>query len=325
MLALNVLLLVVGFAALVKGADFFVDGASALAKIFKVSGVIIGLTVISMGTSLPELAVSTSAALRGSNEIALSNVVGSNIFNLLVVLGVCAVIHAVPVDRVIIRRDFPISILIAVLVFAVTGVPSIVSGKLPALTMADNAGMVYRALGLTLLVLFASYIVYLIYDAKKHPTAEEEIKTMPLWKCALLIIVGVALIIAGGQAVVKSAVYIAQTFGMTETLIGLTVVALGTSLPELVTSIVAARKGEVEMAVGNVVGSNIFNILFILGVSSSIHPVAVNTASVYDMMILIAVSVMTWIFAIRGKSIGRLGGAAMLLCYIAATTFAIVR
>ena len=325
MLALNVLLLVVGFAALVKGADFFVDGASALAKIFKVSGVIIGLTVISMGTSLPELAVSTSAALRGSNEIALSNVVGSNIFNLLVVLGVCAVIHAVPVDRVIIRRDFPISILIAVLVFAVTGVPSIVSGKLPALTMADNAGMVYRALGLTLLVLFVSYIGYLIYDAKKHPAAEEEIKTMPLWKCALLIIVGVALIIAGGQAVVKSAVYIAQTFGMTETLIGLTVVALGTSLPELVTSIVAARKGEVEMAVGNVVGSNIFNILFILGVSSSIHPVAVNTASVYDMMILIAVSVMTWIFAIRGKSIGRLGGAAMLLCYIAATTFAIVR
>lgn len=325
MLALNVLLLVVGFAALVKGADFFVDGASALAKIFKVSGVIIGLTVISMGTSLPELAVSTSAALRGSNEIALSNVVGSNIFNLLVVLGVCAVIHAVPVDRVIIRRDFPISILIAVLVFAVTGVPSIVSGKLPALTMSDNAGMVYRALGLTLLVLFASYICYLIYDAKKHPTEEEEIKTMPLWKCALLIIVGIALIIAGGQAVVKSAVYIAQTFGMTETLIGLTVVALGTSLPELVTSIVAARKGEVEMAVGNVVGSNIFNILFILGVSSSIHPVAVNTASVYDMMILIAVSVMTWIFAIRGKSIGRLGGAVMLLCYIAATTFAIVR
>ena len=326
MLALNVLLLVVGFAALVKGADFFVDGASALAKIFKVSGVIIGLTVISMGTSLPELAVSTSAALRGSNEIALSNVVGSNIFNLLVVLGVCAVIHAVPVDRVIIRRDFPISILIAVLVFAVTGMPSIVSGKLPALTMADNAGMVYRALGLTLLVLFVSYIGYLIYDAKKHPVAEEEeIKTMPLWKCALLIIVGVALIIAGGQAVVKSAVYIAQTFGMTETLIGLTIVALGTSLPELVTSIVAARKGEVEMAVGNVVGSNIFNILFILGVSSSIHPVAVNTASVYDMMILIAVSVMTWIFAIRGKSIGRLGGAVMLLCYIAATTFAIVR
>ncbi|MBQ3824531.1 MAG: sodium:calcium antiporter, partial [Spirochaetaceae bacterium] len=257
--------------------------------------------------------------------IALSNVVGSNIFNLLVVLGVCAVIHAVPVDRVIIRRDFPISILIAVLVFAVTGVPSIVSGKLPALTMSDNAGMVYRALGLTLLVLFASYICYLIYDAKKHPTEEEEIKTMPLWKCALLIIVGIALIIAGGQAVVKSAVYIAQTFGMTETLIGLTVVALGTSLPELVTSIVAARKGEVEMAVGNVVGSNIFNILFILGVSSSIHPVAVNTASVYDMMILIAVSVMTWIFAIRGKSIGRLGGAVMLLCYIAATTFAIVR
>ena len=325
MLLFNVALLIVGFVALVKGADFFVDGSSALAKIFKVSGVIIGLTVVSMGTSLPELAVSTSAAIAGSNEIALSNVVGSNIFNLLVVLGVCAVIHRVPVDSVIIKRDFPISIFIALVVFCVTGLPAIIQGKLATLTMADNAGMVYRALGISLLLMFVCYIAYLIYDAKKHPNEEEAIKSMPLFKCVLLIIIGVALIILGGQAVVESAKFIAKTFGMTETLIGLTVVALGTSLPELVTSIVAARKGEVEMAVGNVVGSNIFNILFILGVSTSIHPIAVNTASVYDMMILIAVSLMTWGFAIKGKSIGRLGGAIMLLCYIASTTFAILR
>lgn len=325
MLVLNIALLVIGFAALIKGADFFVDGSSALAKIFKVSGVIIGLTVVSMGTSLPELAVSTSAALQGSNEIAISNVVGSNIFNLLVVLGLCAAIHRTPVDSVIIKRDFPLSIFIEALLFVVTGLPSIVSGKLFSLSMADNAGKVYRALSLSFLVIFISYIIYLIIDAKKHPTEEEDIKPLPLWKCALLIVVGVALIIAGGQAVVKSAVFIAQTFGMTETLIGLTVVALGTSLPELVTSIVAARKGEVEMAVGNVVGSNIFNILFILGVSSSIHPVAVNVASIYDMMILLAVSVMTWIFAIKSKSIGRLGGLTMLACYIGATIFAIVR
>ena len=318
-------LLIIGFVALIKGADFFVDGSSALAKIFKVSSVIIGLTVVALGTSLPELAVSTSAALAGSNEIALSNVVGSNIFNLLVVLGLCAVIHSTPVDRVIIKRDFPISILAILLVFAVTGMPSILSGKFTSLSMADNAGMVYRALGLTLLVMFVCYIAYLIYDAKKHPTQEEEIEVMPLWKCALLIVIGVALIIAGGQAVVNSAKFIAKTFGMTETLIGLTVVALGTSLPELVTSIVAAKKGEVEMAVGNVVGSNIFNILFILGVSSSIHPVAVNAASVYDMMILIAVSLMTLFFALKDKKVGRLAGSLMLICYISATVFQFLR
>ena len=325
MLIFNIALLIVGFAALVKGADFFVDGSSALAKLFKVSAVIIGLTVVSMGTSLPELAVSTSAALRGSNEIALSNVIGSNIFNLLVVLGLCAAIHAVPVDRVIIRRDFPISIFIALVVFCVTGLPSIVTGALQSLKMSDNAGLVYRALGLSLLVMFVSYIVYLIYDAKKHPSEEEEVAALPLWKCLLLIVIGVALIIAGGQAVVESAKFIAKTFGMTETLIGLTVVALGTSLPELVTSIVAARKGENGMAVGNVVGSNIFNILFILGVSSSIHPVAVNAASVYDMMILIAVSVMVWIFAASKKQVGRVSGVIMLLCYAAATVFQFLR
>ena len=323
-LLLQFALLIIGFVALVKGADWFVDGSSALAKIFKVSGVIIGLTVVAMGTSLPELAVSTSAALAGSNEIALSNVVGSNIFNLMVVLGLCAAIHPVPVDKVIVKRDFPISIAVAFLVFAVTGLPCIIGGKLPTLSMSDNAGMVYRALGLSLLVIFIAYIGYLIYDSKKHPVEEEAIKVMPLWKCLLLIVIGVALIIAGGQAVVESAKFIAKTFGMTETLIGLTVVALGTSLPELVTSIVAARKGEVEMAVGNVVGSNIFNILLILGFSSSIHPVAVNTASVYDMMILLFVSLMTWAFCFKGK-IGRLGGIIMLLCYIASTTFAILR
>lgn len=319
------MILVAGFVALVKGADIFVDGSSALAKIFKVPGVIIGLTVVALGTSLPELAVSTTAALQGANEIALSNVIGSNIFNLLVVLGVCAVIHSVPVDAVIIRRDFPLSIITTAGLFIAVSFSSLFGGKFFQLAMADNAGVVSRPVGLVLLVIFICYIIYLILDSIRHPVEEEEISDIPLWKALLFILAGIVLIIAGGKAVVYSAQNIARFFGMTETLIGLTVVAIGTSLPELVTSIVAAKKGETSLAVGNVVGSNIFNLLFILGVSTSIHPVMVNAASVYDMMILLFVSTMTLFFSVTGHSIKRLEGIIMLLCYAGATAFAIIR
>ena len=325
MIFLNFIILVLGFVALVKGADIFVDGSSALAKIFKVPGVIIGLTVVALGTSLPELAVSTTAALAGANEIALSNVIGSNIFNLLVVLGVCAVIHSVPVDEVIIRRDFPLSIIVTLGLLLAVGWQTLSGGSFFTLGMADNAGLVSRVTGIILLVIFIGYILFLIFDAIRHPVEEEEISDIPLWKALLFILIGVILIIAGGKAVVYSAQNIARFFGMTETLIGLTVVALGTSLPELVTSIVAARKGETSLAVGNVVGSNIFNLLFILGVSTSIHPITVNVASIYDMAILIFVSCMTLFFSVTGRSIKRLEGLIMLACYIGATVFAIVR
>lgn len=325
MIFLNFIILVLGFVALVKGADIFVDGSSALAKIFKVPGVIIGLTVVALGTSLPELAVSTTAALAGANEIALSNVIGSNIFNLLVVLGVCAVIHSVPVDEVIIRRDFPLSIIVTLGLLLAVGWQTLSGGIFFNLSMADNAGLVSRVTGIILLVIFIGYILFLIFDAIRHPVEEEEISDIPLWKALLFILIGVILIIAGGKAVVYSAQNIARFFGMTETLIGLTVVALGTSLPELVTSIVAARKGETSLAVGNVVGSNIFNLLFILGVSTSIHPITVNAASIYDMAILIFVSCMTLFFSVTGRSIKRLEGLIMLACYIGATVFAIVR
>lgn len=319
------MILVAGFVALVKGADIFVDGSSALAKIFKVPGVIIGLTVVALGTSLPELAVSTTAALQGANEIALSNVIGSNIFNLLVVLGVCAVIHSVPVDAVIIRRDFPLSIITTAGLFIAVSFSSLFGGKFFQLAMTDNAGVVSRPVGLVLLVIFICYIIYLIFDSIRHPVEEEEISDIPFWKALLFILIGILLIIAGGKAVVYSAQNIARFFGMTETLIGLTVVAIGTSLPELVTSIVAAKKGETSLAVGNVVGSNIFNLLFILGVSTSIHSVMVNAASVYDMMILLFVSTMTLFFSVTGHSIKRMEGIIMLLCYAGATAFAIIR
>lgn len=325
MIALHILILVAGFAALIKGADWFVDGSSALAKKFHVSGLIIGLTIVALGTSAPELAVSSIAAIEGSNEIAFSNVVGSNIFNLLCVLGVCAVIYPVPVEKGIIKRDFPLTIGATLLVVLGTFFPALTSGSWLHAAMNEPVGFIGRPLAAALLVLFALYIAYLIIDAKKHPTEEDEIAVPPAGKIALLILVGIALIVAGGQAVVYAAKEIARACGMTETLIGLTVVALGTSLPELVTSIVAARKGETGMAVGNVVGSNMFNMMFILGVTSMIHPFAVNAASLWDMLILITISVIVYIFARTGRKVDRKEGIVMLALYIAETVFAIVR
>ncbi|MBQ1839345.1 MAG: calcium/sodium antiporter, partial [Ruminococcus sp.] len=313
-LLLNIVLLVLGFAALIKGADWFVDGSAALARTFRVPGVIIGLTIVAMGTSAPELAVSTSAALQGANEIALSNVTGSNIFNLLMVLGVCALIRPIPIERGILKRDFPLSIAAAVAVLAAVGLPMLTGAvKLPV-GMAENVGVISRGFGIALLVVFAAYLTLLIILGKKNKTAESDEPPVPVIKSVLLIVFGVACIIIGGQLVVNNAVAIAAFFGMSQTLIGLTVVALGTSLPELVTSIVASRKGENALAVGNVVGSNLFNLLLILGVSATIHPIAVNFASVLDLGILIVVSVITLLFCLT-KRISRVEGAVMVLLY----------
>lgn len=321
---LNILLLIIGFVGLIKGADFFVDGSSALARIFKVPGVIIGLTIVAMGTSAPELAVSTSAAIQGANEIALSNVVGSNIFNLLGVLGVCALIFPIPIEKTIIKRDFPFSILITVGLFIVTGIGLFSGFDFLHTGMLENVGMISRPVGIVLLIIFVVYIGTLIVLAKRNKVTEDNGKNMPVWKCLLLIVVGLACIIIGGQLVVENAKGIAAALGMSETLIGLTIVAIGTSLPDLVTSIVAARKGENGLAVGNVVGSNIFNILFILGVSATIHPIAVNYASVIDLLILVVVSIVTYVFSLT-KKISRIEGAVMILMYAATVVFAIVR
>lgn len=323
-MVLNIILLVAGFVALVKGADLFVDGSSSIAAIFKVPSVIIGLTIVALGTSAPELAVSTSAALKGSNEIALSNVVGSNIFNLLMVLGVCAVIKPLPITKVIKKRDFPLSIVVTAALFGVLALQMIGKVDFGAVKMSDNVSEVSRIIGISLLVLFIIYIVILIISAIKNKTEGEPTKTMSPLKSILFIIIGLALIIAGGQFVVNSAKFIAAAFGMSETLIGLTVVAFGTSLPELVTSIVASRKGENELAVGNVVGSNIFNMMFILGISAALHPITVNFACMTDFAILIVASIMVFIFALNNK-ITRAEGIVMTLFYIATVVFAAVR
>ena len=324
MALIDIFVLVVGFVALIKGAGWFVDGSSALAKRFHVPGVVVGLTVVALGTSAPELAVSISAALQGSNEIAMSNVVGSNAFNLLCVLGICAIIYPVPVDKEIVRRDFPLSIFITAAILLLTSFGSVCSGRFLKEGMEGVAGNVSRGIGAVLFAAFLAYILYLIHSAKGS-AQEDAGERMPLWKCAVLILVGLALIVGGGQAVVYGAKGIARAAGMSETLIGLTIVAIGTSLPELVTSAVAAKKGETGLAFGNVIGSNIFNLLLILGLSAAIHPITVNVASVYDMLILIAASLAAYAFSVSKRKLERFEGVILVALYIGDVVFAVMR
>lgn len=312
---LDILLLAIGFVLLIKGADFFVDGSAGVARIFHVPGVIIGLTIVAMGTSAPELAVSVSAGISGSNAIAVSNVVGSNIFNLLAVLGICALMKELPVDGGIKKRDYPIS-LVATLILLVLGGNLILTGRSQSVhDVTAEAGKLFRWNGMVLIALFIAYIAYTIYLAKKQGTEEDEGEPLPMWKCLLYIILGLAAIVVGGQLVVNHAKDLALAWGMSETLVGLTIVAIGTSLPELVTSIVASSKGQNGMAVGNVVGSNIFNLLLILGVSSTIHPIVISMASFVDMGILLGLSMIAYAFVCTGRKINRWEGLVMLVMY----------
>ena len=330
MIILYLAALAAGFFALVKGADLFVDGSSALAKIFHVPSLIIGLTIVALGTSAPELAVSTSAAFQGANEIALSNVIGSNIFNLLGVLGICAVIFPLPVEKGVLKRDFPFSVITTGLLLGSLCGAVMAGGNLLVRYVDREVAVISRMTGAVLILLFIGYICFLIYETKK--TSSSDVIQEPgkgrkqsVWKCLLLILFGLALIIAGGQAVVYGAKEIARAAGMTETLIGLTIVAVGTSLPELVTSVAAARKGETGLAIGNVIGSNVFNLLFILGISALIHPISVNLASLYDMGILLLVSVLVFVFSLSAKRIARPEGIVMVVLYIADVIFAVLR
>ena len=322
---LHILMLLAGFAALVKGADLFVDGSADLARLFRIPGLVIGLTIVAMGTSAPELAVSVSAAVEGSNEIALSNVVGSNIFNLLVVLGSCALFHPVPVKRIAVWRDCLVSL--AATACLLLGL--LLQRQVPLNALMGNlslqAGTVTRIMGLLLILVFALYMYFLVAKALREPGEDAANYVRPIWQSLLLIVVGAALIVGGGKAVVAGAREIALFWGMSETLVGLTIVAVGTSLPELVTSVVAARKGETGMAIGNVLGSNIFNMMFILGISASIHPVEVIAASLMDLGILIIATMITMYFALSGRRINRMEGSGMLLLYAAYLAYIIIR
>lgn len=299
------LLLVVGFVMLMKGADWFVDGASKIADKFGIPHLVIGLTIVAFGTSAPEAAVSISAALKGSVDLAISNVVGSNILNVLVILGLASIIYPLAVKPSTIKIDIPFvfGISILLLIFGV----------------AD--GKIGRIEGIIFWILLAVDIIYMIKLAMKGQGEGEEIaeadENDTMVKLLALIIIGGVLIIWGSDITVDAATAIAQKFGMSERLIGLTIVAFGTSLPELVTSCVAAKKKETDIAVGNIVGSNLFNILFVLGTTAVITPIAYESAFIFDNVIAILVMAVLWLFVYKDKKLNRTGGIIMLVMYAA--------
>lgn len=307
-------ILIIGFVLLIKGADFFVDGSSSVAKRLKVPSMIIGLTIVAMGTSLPECAVSVTASISNNNALAVSNVVGSNLFNLMVVCGVCTLFVPLAVSTDTLKKEFPFSIICAALL--------LVFGLDSMLGRVDSA---------VFIVLFAAYLGWMIYSALQARNKalsednDEEIKLLLVWQCIVYIVGGAAAIKFGGDFVVEGATAIATMLGLSQNLIGLTIVALGTSLPELVTSIVAARKNEIDMALGNVIGSNIFNILLVLGIAGVISPVAIITENLIDTFILIAVSTLVWIFAWKKKELVKWQGIVMLAIYTAYLVYICMR
>lgn len=320
---MDYILLLLGFLLLIKGADAFVDGSSSVAKILKIPTIIIGLTVVAFGTSMPEFSVSLTAAMKGSNDLAVSNVLGSNIFNLLVVLGACSLIQPVQAKSSLLKKEFPFSIFIAVILLLLDSdfsISKVLEGK-GTFTLGRLGGILF-------LILFAVVLYATVKTAlrsRDEMVDEEEYKVMSPIKSALYIIIGLAGIIWGGDLVVDSACNIAETFGLSQTFIGLTIVAVGTSLPELVTSMVAAGKGENDLAVGNVVGSNIFNILLILGASATIKPIALDITAVYDTLILVVASLIVYLCALSKREIKKGEGAIFLLCYLVFFVYVLTR
>ena len=298
-IVLQLALLALGFVMLVKGSDWFVDGAAGIAAKFRIPQIIIGLTIVAMGTSAPEAAVSITAAMGGSADITVGNIVGSNILNVLVILGLASAIVPVAVGKSTLKIDIPFMIAISV-IFLLLGWD----------------GTITRIDGLVLIALFAGYIGYMIWEALHSNEEGDEIKDMPIWKMLLSTVIGLALVVWGADVAVGAATKLAQIFGMSERFIGLTVVALGTSLPELFTSVTAARKGNADIAIGNIVGSNIFNILFVVGLSSMVINVPFAANFRIDMLVAIAACVFVWLAALKNKKLARWAGFTMLLGYV---------
>lgn len=302
---IQLILLAVGFVMLIKGADWFVDGAAGIAAKLGIPQLVIGLTIVAMGTSAPEAAVSLSAAFKGAADITIGNIVGSNILNILIILGISSIITPLKVAKSTIRYEIPFMILITVL-----------------LMVLGLSGTITFANGIILWVFFIAYFVYLVMLTKKQPNspegeAEEAPKDIAIPKALLLVVIGLVLIIAGSNIAVDAATELARSFGLSERFIGLTIVALGTSLPELVTSVLAARKGNADIAIGNIVGSNIFNILFVVGTSALIIPITFAEAFIIDTLVATCAAVLLWICCFRKQKLGRFSGILMLACYAA--------
>lgn len=296
---IELVLLVVGFAMLIKGADIFVEGAAGIAAKFGIPQLVIGLTIVAMGTSAPEAAVSITAAVKGTADITIGNVVGSNIMNILVILGVTALIVAVAVQQSTVRYEIPFVILVSVVLLA----------------MGALDGKIGRMDGVILWLLFIVYLAYLFLMTKHKKEEEEAQANEPVWKLMVFVVLGAALIVLGADVSVDAASEIARVIGLSERFIGLTIVALGTSLPELCTSVVAARKGKADLAIGNIVGSNIFNILFVVGTTALIIPVPFNPAFVVDTAVAIGAAVLLWLCVLPKKKLTRPGGIVMLAGY----------
>lgn len=316
---MSYIILIIGFVLLIKGADYFVDGSSAIAKKVGIPPVIVGLTLVSLGTSAPELAVSVISSIQGNNGITLGNVIGSNLFNSLVVLGVSAMIVPLVIKKKDTKRDFSVNIFSTILVVVLTLVGFLLGGK-----------VISRLDGIILLICTLIYMVILIFQSKGNNSEDiSEIEDIKLSTKIILSIIGVAGITIGGQLVVNSSKEIATTFGISDKLIGLTIVAIGTSLPELVTSVVAILKGEDDIALGNILGSNTFNLLLILGTASAINPIKVSTSLFIDLAVLLVVTLfigaLVFINKKEEKTISRKEGFLLIMVYIIYTVYVIMR
>lgn len=328
---LDIFLFLVGIVLIVAGANFLTDGAAALARRFGLSPLMVGLTIVAFGTSAPELVVSLTSALAGNSDISLGNVVGSNIFNVFGIAGITAIIAPLSITKSTIRKEIPLMILASVVLTVM-----IFDALLRGLPNQEN--IISRSEGLVLLGFFSIFLAYTIAISKpseliepqktdNKDSEEDKIKQKPIWFLLICIVGGLAALVYGGDLFVTSASNIAQAFGVSEAVIGLTIVAAGTSLPELATSVVAALKGEQEVAVGNVVGSNIFNIFFILGLTASITPIGLGGLTMFDFASMIAAAVLLYFLAVffGDRKITRIEGGILLACYIAYTTYLLIQ
>ena len=309
-LGIQVVLLIVGFALLIKGSDFFVDGSSSIASLLKIPTLIVGLTIVAFGTSAPEAAVSITSSLAGNNALAVSNVIGSNLFNILLIIGICALLKELELEKKVLNTDLPFLVIVTLIASAF-------------ILISWN---ITRIEGIILVLILIGYVIYLIYSTKKSEASQEvEKPKMGLPRSIIYIVGGIAAIVIGADFVVDSASYIAIACGMSETLVGLTIVAIGTSLPELVTSLTALKKGENQLVIGNVIGSNIFNILFVLGASSAITAISLDSSMLIDVTFMVFVTVLCFIFGKTQDKFDRKEGAILVALFIAYMIFAILR
>ncbi len=309
-IGVQIVLLIVGFVLLIKGSDFFVDGSSNIASILKIPTLIVGLTIVAFGTSAPEAAVSITSSLTGNNALAVSNIIGSNLFNMMLIVGLCALLNELKIGRDVIKIDLPFLVIITAILSAI-------------IFIGWNISQIE---GILLLIIIIGYVSFLVYNAKKSKESEiVEKPKMSLLRSVIYIVLGIAAIAIGGDLVVDSASYIAIAFGMSETLVGLTIVAMGTSLPELVTSLTALKKDENQLVIGNVIGSCIFNILFVLGASSAISPIAINPNMAVDIMLMLGVTILFYIFGKTQDKYDKKEGAILVGLFIIYMAFAILR